>query len=204
MARENGKKQSPEKKRMPETPIPAAMDGGVPKYGGRELTPALENYLEIVFRLEMKEGAARAGAIAEAAGVTRSTVTSALKAMKAMGLVEYAPYSLIHLTEEGFAVGRDIAHRHMVFQEFLETVLQFDAATADSTACSLEHVVPPDVVRRLGQFVLFLKSRRDFWNDWQAVYAREGIAKHAHGETAKPEGMRSRKFQGHGAANPYR
>lgn len=189
---------------MPETPATAPMEGEAPKYGGRELTPALENYLEIVFRLEMKEGAARAGAIAEAAGVTRSTVTSALKAMKAMGLVEYAPYSLIHLTEEGFAVGRDIAHRHMVFQEFLEKVLQFDADTSDSTACMLEHVVPPDVIRRLGQFVLFLKSRRDFWKDWQTAYASEGLAKHSHGEAVKAEGLRSRKFQIHGAANPYR
>ena len=183
---------------------PAVPDAEPKKYGGRELTAALENYLEIIFRLEMREGAARAGAIADDAGVTRSTVTSALKTMKAMGLVEYSPYSLIRLTDEGFAIGRDIAHRHLVFQEFLEKILQFDAPRADTAACMLEHVVPPDVIRRLGQFVLFLKSRPDFWHDWQKKYAEEGLARHAHGDGGRPETPRARNFQVHGTANPYR
>ena len=47
----------------------------------RQLSPVLENYLEIIFHQEIREGAARASSIAEAAGVSRSTVTSTLKAL---------------------------------------------------------------------------------------------------------------------------
>ena len=39
----------------------------------RQLSPVLENYLEIIFHQEIREGAARASSIAEAAGVSRST-----------------------------------------------------------------------------------------------------------------------------------
>ena len=53
----------------------------------RQLSPVLENYLEIIFHQEIREGAARASSIAEAAGVSRSTVTSTLKALKSMGYV---------------------------------------------------------------------------------------------------------------------
>lgn len=140
--------------------------------GGRQLSPVLENYLEIIFRQETSEGAARASAIAETAGVSRSTVTSALKTLKALGYVSYEPYSLIHLTETGLDVGRDIAHRHMVFQEFFEHVLQLDGRTASDVACELEHVVPPEVIRRVGQFVLYLNSRREIWEHWREEYAR--------------------------------
>lgn len=143
--------------------------------GERQLSPVLENYLEIIFRQETSEGAARASAIAETAGVSRSTVTSALKSLKAMGYVDYEPYSLIHLTETGLEVGRDIAHRHMVFQEFFEHILQLDARTASDVACELEHVVPPEVIRRVGQFVLYLSSHRDVWEHWQEEYQRRNL-----------------------------
>mgnify|MGYP000903517178 CR=1 FL=1 len=48
----------------------------------KALSPALENYLEIIFLEEAREGAARASSIADAAGVSRSTVTSTLKVLK--------------------------------------------------------------------------------------------------------------------------
>ncbi|MFR3458813.1 MAG: metal-dependent transcriptional regulator [Bilophila wadsworthia] len=110
----------------------------------------------------MREGAARASSIAEAAGVSRSTVTSTLKALKSMGYVDYEPYSLVHLTEAGMHIGRDIAHRHIVIQEFFQHILQLEPNVSNDVACELEHVIPPDVIRRLGQFVLYLRSRGDW------------------------------------------
>ncbi|CAK7005862.1 MAG: HTH-type transcriptional regulator MntR [Desulfovibrio sp.] len=178
------------------------MENAPQSYGGRELTAVLENYLEIIFKLEMDEGAARAGAIAEAAGVSRSTVTSSLKALKAMGLVEYSPYSLIRLTDEGLVIGRDIAHRHIVFQELLETILHIEHARADEVACMLEHVVPADVVRRVGQFVLFLKNRPEMWENWMEQYKKDRLAKDSHGSHAKMEEER-RKRVFFSEPNPY-
>ena len=119
---------------------------------------------------EIREGAARASSIAEAAGVSRSTVTSTLKALKSMGYVDYEPYSLVHLTEAGMHIGRDIAHRHIVIQEFFQHILQLEPNVSNDVACELEHVIPPDVIRRLGQFVLYLRSREDDWKNWQEDY----------------------------------
>lgn len=152
----------------------------------RQLSPVLENYLEIIFYLETREGAARASSIAETAGVSRSTVTSALKALQAMGFVDYKPYSLIHLTENGLAIGRDIAHRHLVFQEFFEHILQLEPAVASDVACELEHVVPPDVIRRVGQFVLYLNTRTELWEHWQDEYRAMQLKKQHKGQPAAP------------------
>ena len=138
----------------------------------KSLSPVLENYLEIIFLEEAKDGAARASSIADAAKVSRSTVTSTLKTLKAMGLVEYEPYSLIHVTREGRLIGRDITHRHVIFREFFEQVLQLEHKEADAVACELEHVVPAPVIRRWGQFVLYMLNR-DFWKNWQEDYHAE-------------------------------
>ncbi len=144
------------------------------------LSAVLENYLEIIFRLEAATGSARSSSIAEQAKVSRSTVTSALKALKSLDMVEYSPYSHVQLTDKGRRIGRDIAHRHVVFQEFFQDILQIDEEAADNVACALEHVVPDEVIRRLGQFVLYMKSRRSAWATWQDDYLREEIAKHTH------------------------
>lgn len=151
-----------------------------PQNEEQELTPVQENYLEAIFRIETRDGAARASSIAEAAQVSRSTVTGALKTLRAMGYVQYSPYSLIYLTDKGKEVGRKIAHRHFVFRAFLEKVLSLDAEIADSTACALEHVVSDDIVKRLGEFVLFLKSCPEFWQDWLEVYRQDGILEKSH------------------------
>ncbi|MFT4301950.1 MAG: metal-dependent transcriptional regulator [Desulfovibrio sp.] len=144
------------------------------------LTPVLENYLEVIFRIEAKDGAVRASSIADMANVTRSTVTGAVKLLKDMGYVEYSPYSLIYLTDKGKDIGRKIAHRHFVFGAFLEKILMLNPEDADVTACALEHVVPEHIVQRLGEFVLFLKSRPEMWSDWQETFKRENIFKSSH------------------------
>ncbi len=146
----------------------------------QKLSPVQENYLETIFRLESRDGAARASSIAEAVQVSRSTVTGALKTLKTMGYVEYSPYSLIYLTPRGKEVGRKIAHRHFVLQAFLEKVLCLDQKVADDTAYDLEHVVSDDIVKRLGEFVLFLKSCPEFWANWQDVYTEDNILKKSH------------------------
>lgn len=135
-----------------------------------QLTPVFENYLEIIFHEELRNGAARASSIASAAGVSRSTVTSALRTLSQHGLIEYEPYSLIHLTPAGRSIGQDIALRHIIFQEFFQQILQVEPGQANAVACELEHVVPPEIIRRLGQFVLYLLSRKQRWENWQEEY----------------------------------
>ena len=139
-------------------------------FAERSLTPSLENYLKIIFQEELEGGPAHASAIADAAGVSRATVTSTLKALRGLGLVEYEAYSPIKLTEEGRRIGRDLMHRHIVFREFFQHVLQFDEVQADAIAGEIGSSMPRHVVRRCGRFVLYMQKNKDAWKDWQKEY----------------------------------
>ncbi len=138
----------------------------------RPLSPSLQHYLEIIYREELQHGTAHASNIADCAGVSRATVTSTLKALRGMGLIEYAAYSPIRLTEEGRRIGSDLMHRHIICREFFQNILGFDEAQAAAVASELEHLVPRHVVRRLGQFNLYMQDKNDFWNNWQEEYSR--------------------------------
>ena len=137
----------------------------------KPLSPALENYLTIIFRLEFACGACRASDIADAAGVARPSVTSALRMLSRLGYVRYSPYKLINLTEKGVDAGQKLAHRKLVLHDFLARVLQLPEEVCESTACDLEHVMPEEAMLRLRQFVFYMHHHEDQWRNWREEYA---------------------------------
>lgn len=134
------------------------------------LTTTLEDYLVAIFKLETANGVARASDVALAQGVSRSTVTSALKALSARDLIVYSPYSHIRLTPRGLPLAREIAHRNMILTKFFRDVLMLDQDLADATACRVEHAVDARVVRRLGKFILYLERSGMELEKWLDEY----------------------------------
>ena len=139
----------------------------------RPLSPSLQHYIELIYREEVQHGLAHASVIADSAGVSRATVTSTLKALRSMGLIEYEAYSPIRLTDEWRRICRDLMHRHIICREFFQNILHFDEAQASAVAGELEHLLPRHVIRRLGQFNLYMQDCKDGWSDWQDEYARK-------------------------------
>ncbi len=150
------------------------------------LSPALENYLTIIFRQEYENGACRASDIAHEAKVTRSSVTSALRVLTRMGYITYSPYKLIHLTEQGKDLARKLWHRKMVLQDFLTSVLHVSTDVATANACDIEHVISDDALMRLQQFLLYLRHCAPEMLEWHTKYEekREFLLTKIHGNKA--------------------
>lgn len=135
-----------------------------------QLTATQEDYLAAIFRLARISGEARSNGIAGELGVTKSTVTTALKSLAARGLIIYKPYNPIRLTPEGREVGKRIAHRNFILNEFFGKVLQLPDSDAKATACRVEHAVSDDIVLQLGRFIFFLRESGLDMEHWQEKY----------------------------------
>ncbi len=135
-----------------------------------QLTGTQEDYLAAIFRLARTSGEARSNAIAGELEVTKSTVTTALKGLAARGLIIYKPYSPIRLTPEGRELGKRIAHRNFILNEFFGSVLNLPESEASATACRVEHAVSDDTVLQLGRFIFFLKESGLDIENWEAKY----------------------------------
>ena len=145
------------------------------------LSATLEDYIEAIARLVSRDGAARAGDIAEALSVHKSTVTSALKGLSEKGLVNYHPYAAITLTPEGREVAQDVRARHEVVRRFLREVLRVDDRTAEANACRMEHVMDPEVLRRLASFAEFARNHPKAREEWLSRLEESGPAgRHGH------------------------
>lgn len=119
------------------------------------LSASLEDYLEAILVLERASRVARVSEIAEQLGVSRPSVTSALKNLGARGLVSHARYGHVTLTEAGKRVALGVERRHLAIRDFLIGVLAIPEDLAEISACRLEHVLEPEV---LAHFVSYAES----------------------------------------------
>jgi DtxR family Mn-dependent transcriptional regulator len=123
---------------------------------GEALSASLEDYLEAILQLERASRVARVSEIAGQLGVSRPSVTGALKNLGARRLVTLAPYRHVTLTQEGERIAIDVERRHTAIREFLTCVLGIPGDRAETTACKMEHVLEPEV---LAYFIAYTENR---------------------------------------------
>jgi DtxR family Mn-dependent transcriptional regulator len=132
------------------------------------LSASQEDYLEAIFHIEEKKRAARAKDIVERMGVHNSSVTQALRALADKGLVNYAPYDLVTLTEEGRCRASDVVRRHRAVRQFLIEILGIAPDRAEADACRLEHSISGEVLARLGDLMAFQVAHPRLACRWNA------------------------------------
>ena len=119
------------------------------------LTASLEDYLETIYHIIQDKQAARVKEIAKRLEVNNSSVTGALKNLAGKGLLNYAPYDVISLTEKGEEVALDVIRRHRIMKKFITDILCLEEEIAEDAACKMEHYVTTEVLERIVRFVEF-------------------------------------------------
>lgn len=146
-----------------------------------ELSASQEDYLEAILGLIGRTGNARVRDIAEHLNVAKSSVTFALRELAKRNLVNYEPYQLVSLTEQGQSLAERIQRRHKALSGFLTDVLDVDAEIADANACRIEHAIGDGVMRRLSCFVEFISQSMTPAKDLPRAF-REHCAQHRHSD----------------------
>lgn len=123
-----------------------------------ELSASLEDYIETIYHIVEEKQVARAKNIAEKMQVSRASVTEALRTLSKKGLINYAPYEVITLTEQGCQAAEDVIFRHNTLKEFFIEILTIDEDIAEDGACKIEHSAPPEVINRMIDFMKFVES----------------------------------------------
>lgn len=123
----------------------------------KTVSSSLEDYLEVIYGLVQKHHVARSRDIAQELDVTGASVTGALRALAEKHLVNYAPYEVITLTDEGKVLAEQITGRHQALQQFFVTVLGLGEKEAGENACRIEHAVSEDLMERLSRFAEFIR-----------------------------------------------
>lgn len=121
------------------------------------LSASLEDYIETIYHIIQEKLVARSKEIAASMNVSRASVTEALRALSKKGLINYAPYEAITLTEKGKIVAEDVIFRHESLKRFFVEVLAIDPQVSEEAACRIEHAAPAEVIERMVNFIEFMQ-----------------------------------------------
>jgi len=123
-----------------------------------QLTASQEDYLEAIYHISAAKTAAKPKDVARKLGVRPSSVTTALRNLAAIGVINYAPYDLVTLTPLGREVAEEIVYRHDSLKNFLVRVLGVEAGEAEEAACLMEHSAPKPIIERLIQYAEYVEK----------------------------------------------
>jgi DtxR family Mn-dependent transcriptional regulator len=120
------------------------------------LSASMEDYLEAIYNLSAESNVARSKDIAESLGVSRASVTGALRVLKEKGMANYKPYGYVTLTDQGKAAAVEVVRKHDILESFFADVLGVDDDVAQQAACKAEHTLGPKVIGKLLAFIEFV------------------------------------------------
>ena len=97
-----------------------------------------EDYLEMILRLTEEKGYARSVDIAVGLGVSKPSVSVAMKQLREGNYIVMDKDNYISLTETGMEIAQRIYERHKVLTRLL-SLIGVDEKTAQEDACKVEH-----------------------------------------------------------------
>lgn len=104
------------------------------------LTSSMEDYLEAVLVLQQKHGYIRCVDVAGYLGVTKPSVSRAVKELSKKKCLLKKDDGTLSLTEQGRQIAQQIYEKHQFFtKQLIEAGVPRDSAVQD--ACRLEHVI---------------------------------------------------------------
>ncbi len=97
-----------------------------------------EDYLEMIMMLGEKKGNVYSIDVANEMGVTKPSVSVAVKRLRENGYIIMDPDGVLHLTEAGSEIAKRMYDRHRMLTEFFISIgISPEVARAD--ACKIEH-----------------------------------------------------------------
>ena len=115
----------------------------------KEVHASGEDYLEAILMIsERAFGTVRSVDVAKELGVTKPSVSNAMKILKNGGYITIEDNGLIRLTDAGSEIAERTYEKHKVLTQWLE-YLGVDPKIAAEDACRIEHVISKESFDKL-------------------------------------------------------
>jgi DtxR family Mn-dependent transcriptional regulator len=113
------------------------------------LTASVEDYLKVVYELELNGGVAGKKEIALALGIAAPSVTGMMRRLGEQGLIRSEPYKGVRLSEKGRRAALRTIRRHRIIESYLVRKLGFPWDRVHDEAERLEHTASDELIDRM-------------------------------------------------------
>ncbi|MDI9476474.1 MAG: Fur family transcriptional regulator [Clostridiales bacterium] len=123
------------------------------------LTPSMEDYVEMVYRLSRDTGYTRINELSNALNVQPPSVTRMIQKLAEIHLVNYERYGVITLTEKGKLKGSMLLMRHNIVENFLKSIGIVEGILEETE--KIEHIVSRETLKCMAHYLSFLRDNPD-------------------------------------------
>jgi DtxR family transcriptional regulator, Mn-dependent transcriptional regulator len=110
-----------------------------------ELTDAIQDYVKEIYKLEAAGRRPTTSALAAQLGVSPPSVTSMLKKLASLGLVDHERYRGARLTRKGERVALEVIRHHRLIEQYLSQTLGLPIDALHAEADRLEHALSEEL-----------------------------------------------------------
>ena len=112
------------------------------------INESAENYLEAIYMLKNKNGSVRSIDVANELGVTKASVSVAMKSFREEGYVAVDEDGQISLSEKGTEIAERIYERHNLIARAL-IAIGVSEKTAYEDSCKIEHDISDESIEKI-------------------------------------------------------
>ena len=111
-----------------------------------------ENYLEAILMIKRKNGNVRSIDVATALGVSKPSVSVAMKRFREEGYITIDESGYILLTDSGLSVAENVYERHQIIAKALMAI-GVSEETAYEDSCKIEHDISEETFDKLKEYL---------------------------------------------------
>ncbi|HHV09388.1 MAG TPA: metal-dependent transcriptional regulator [Clostridiales bacterium] len=129
------------------------------------LTPAMEDYLEMIYRNSLNYGYMRINTLSELLHVAAPSATKMVQKLNQYGLLNYQKYGIIFLTDAGAELGKYLLQRHNIIELFLTNLGVRENILVETEL--IEHSISISTLHKLDAFNEFLSKNPDILRQYE-------------------------------------
>lgn len=124
---------------------------------GTQITTAMEDYLEMLCRLENENQYLRINTIAANLHVKPSSASKMIQNLKIQGLVHFEKYGIVSLTEKGRELGKYLLFRHDILNQFFCFINHTEDELEQVE--KVEHFIDKRTILHMAEFLEIVRIR---------------------------------------------
>ena len=124
------------------------------------LTSAMEDYLEMIYRMLQHSQQVRVNELSKSLHVKPSSTSKMVQQLSDLGYIQGKKYGVIAITDKGEDLGRYLLHRHNIIHDFLRLLNHSDTELEEAE--KIEHFLSKRTVENLNNLTNTLIANKIF------------------------------------------
>lgn len=118
------------------------------------LTPSMQDYLEMIYRLSLNRGFTRVHDLSDALNVQPPSATKMVQKLSELNLLKYEKYGILKLEKDGELLGEVLLKRHNIIEKLLRILGVSESEILTETE-KIEHTISKKTTKCFENFIKF-------------------------------------------------